>query len=219
MNLVYFLSLALLPFLAWCDVGVQESSTKHVYSSELTGGKKLSLAGLGVRIKSIGPIKAKVYSVGLYLDRAVAAAKLAKFEDVDEKSLSHNRDFEKTLIDGDFEKSIVLRMARDVGADKMVSALADSVKPRLKSDMGALKQFQTILSEALADGGAKNNMIFRFDAPSTDKLNVHVGGKMQGSIQSPPLVNALYSVYLDEDAVSPTLKNHLAATVPSWLKK
>ena len=31
--------------------------------------RKLTLAGVGVRVKHIGPIKAKVYSAAVYLDK------------------------------------------------------------------------------------------------------------------------------------------------------
>lgn len=31
--------------------------------------RALSLAGVGVRVKQIGPIKAKVYAIGVYVDK------------------------------------------------------------------------------------------------------------------------------------------------------
>lgn len=53
-------------------------------------------------------------------------------------------------------------MARTVGADKMSAALAESVRPRMKGDVSALKSFQSILADGLKDGGAKNNMVLRY---------------------------------------------------------
>ena len=64
-------------------------------------GRKQELLGVGVRVKTIGPIRAKVYSVGLYLDRALAAARLTQrgFSDTDEKQLAGNSEFEQEVKD------------------------------------------------------------------------------------------------------------------------
>ena len=53
--------------------------------------------GLGVRLKSIGPIKAKVYSVGLYLDQASARGKLKAFRDLDIVKLVESKDLSDTV--------------------------------------------------------------------------------------------------------------------------
>lgn len=64
-------------------------------------------------------------------------------------------------------REVVLRMARTVGADKMVEGLADVVRPRMKGlDDAALKSFQSILTAGLGKHGATNNMLLRFtDTP------------------------------------------------------
>ncbi|KAJ1405090.1 chalcone isomerase [Ochromonadaceae sp. CCMP2298] len=212
MNLLLLLCF-ILPLLALCEV--REAATGHVWQD--TESKKLSLAGVGVRVKTIGPIKAKVYSVAVYLDKSLAISRLAKFKGMPAIELANSRDFENSLINADCPKSIMLRMARDVGAEKMVSALAESVKPRIAGDTSALKQFQAVLSEALKDGGAKNNMVFRFDLPNKNKLSLLVDGKARGAINSPALVKAMCAVYLDDKCVSPGLKLQVANTLPSWL--
>jgi hypothetical protein len=53
--------------------------------------------GLGVRLKSIGPIKAKVYSVGLYLDQSSARGKLKAFRDLDIVKLVDSKDLSDTV--------------------------------------------------------------------------------------------------------------------------
>jgi hypothetical protein len=56
--------------------------------------RKVTLAGVGVRVKQLGPIKAKVYSAALYLDKATTSAKLKKLKFLDIKKLSSSSDFE-----------------------------------------------------------------------------------------------------------------------------
>ena len=60
----------------------------------------LSLVGLGVRLKSIGPIQAKVYSVGLYLDQAAAKTKLHPFKSIAISKLVASKDFEDAVRGG-----------------------------------------------------------------------------------------------------------------------
>lgn len=57
----------------------------------------------------------------------------------------------------------------------------------------------------------------RFDAPSSHKLNVLVDGVSLGSVNSPGLVRALFGVYLDRDAVSPSLKQNIASSVSNGI--
>jgi len=111
-----------------------------------------------------GPVSAKVYAAGLYVDKPSASALLKALaqgsKSVDD--LAKSTQFEDTLSKGSFRKSVVLKMARTVGCDTMVSALADALKPRIGGgSSGALAKFESILLDGLKDGGAKNNMVLR----------------------------------------------------------
>eukprot|EP01031_Cornospumella_fuschlensis_P032668 gene32668-39495_t len=196
---------------------MQEIATKHVYTSNLDDNKRLSLAGVGVRVKQFGPIKAKVYSAALYLDKTVTSSKLKKLKLLDLKKLSSSPEFEDLLINGEVSKSILLKMARDVGADTMVGALAESVKPRIGKDIEALKKFEDILSKGLKGGKAKDGTLFRFDSLNSEKLDVSVDGVKSGTVNSKSLVRAFFGVYLDKNTVSPALKESVALHVSSWL--
>ena len=67
---------------------VVESATKHAYKETSNFGlQKLSLAGVGVRVKQIGPIAAKVYSAGVYVDKAAIPAKCKGLKCQNEKEL------------------------------------------------------------------------------------------------------------------------------------
>ena len=57
----------------------------------------------------------------------------------------------------------------------------------------------------------------RFDAPDPRMLNVLVDGVPLGSVNSPGLVRALFGVYLDRDAVSPSLKQNIASSVSNGI--
>ncbi len=178
---------------------------------------KLSLAGVGVRVKQIGPIAAKVYSTGIYVDKATVLSKCKHLTSKTAKELASSKGFEDAFIESSSSKSIVLRMARTVGAETMVNAVAESVRPRMKGkDLPALDKFQSVLLGGLKDGGAKNNMVFRFENSGNSKLTVIIDGKQRGSISSPTLCKAFTSVYMGAGAVSPSLKENCAKTVLSW---
>lgn len=59
--------------------------------------RKLSLAGVGVRVKTIGPVKANVYSTAMYIDKAGILAKLKQLKSADPKTLLGNKDFQEVV--------------------------------------------------------------------------------------------------------------------------
>ena len=59
--------------------------------------RKLTLAGVGVRIKQIGPIKAKVYSAGVYLDKSSVLSQCKNLHSINEKELLKSKEFENTV--------------------------------------------------------------------------------------------------------------------------
>ena len=59
--------------------------------------RKLTLAGVGVRIKTIGPIKAKVYSAGVYLDKGSILPQCKGLKCVSGKELLSSKEFITTV--------------------------------------------------------------------------------------------------------------------------
>ena len=59
--------------------------------------RKLSLAGVGVRVKQIGPIKAKVYSAAVYLDKGCVQQQCKTLKCDTEKDLMKSSEFETTV--------------------------------------------------------------------------------------------------------------------------
>eukprot|EP01038_Epipyxis_sp_PR26KG_P004451 gene4451-6296_t len=212
---------------------IVESASKHLYKTSPDENKKLTLAGVGIRVKKIGPIKANVYSVGLYVDKSAVISKLKKLKQIGIKQIPKSEEFIQSLTSGDFTRTIVLRMARDVSAVTMINALAESIKPRMIAhdagiqgfssslkeigDLKSLNKFQSILMSSLKNGGAKTNTEFSFESSQKNKsLCVSINGKKLGSIDSPLLCQALIGVYVDKNAVSPSLKECFCKTFDLW---
>jgi Chalcone isomerase-like len=188
---------------------VVEPSTKHAYRETLSCGlTKLSLAGTGVRVKQIGPIAAKVYSAAMYVDKGDVASRFRA---------SSRGSVEDAVVEAKSAKAILLKMARTVGADTMVNAIGESVRPRMKGkDLAALSRFQSLLLGGLKHG-AKDKTLFRFDiAPGNSKLSCSIDGVSHGSVSSPTLCRAFASVYMGPGSVSPTLKDACTKSLTSW---
>lgn len=190
----------------------------YVYCSLYDISRKLSLAGVGVRVKQIGPIAAKVYSTGVYVDRTAVIGKVKAILSKSKtyKDVLHSKEFDEKLVESDADKTIVLRMTRDVAGSTMTNAISESVKPRMKGkDKDALKKFSDILKKGLKDG-AKKNTQFRFENCGNQRLVVSIDGTKWGSVTSPTLCKAFTDVYLGHSGVSHTLKESVAKTFHSW---
>lgn len=215
MQFIVFAIIVLLSLVSQIVSDVVEGATKHTYKETSNFGlQKLSLAGVGVRVKQIGPIAAKVYSTGVYLDKSAISSQC--------KGLT---EYEDALVESSSSKTIVLRMARSVAAETMVSAIGESVRPRMKGkDATALAKFQDVLLAGLKktkSGGAKEGTVFRFDNSGNNKLTVMIDGATvaQGTISSGALCRAFTSVYLGKDCVSPSLKQSCVKTILAWTTK
>jgi len=164
--------------------------------------RELSLFGVGVRKK--GPIK--VYSVGMYCSEAVkeSLSSISRTADQGKEALS-------TLLNGAKESNttFVLKMNFKVGAEKMASAIADSVAPRHGSttEVNSLKSL--ILAGVSEKGAAVKGTVLQFDCSPEEGLDVSVDGKEQGNVASPLLAKAFCEVYLDDKCVSPALKESI----------
>lgn len=182
----------------------------------LPGTAGLSLAGVGVRVKKlVGPLAVKVYGVGLYVDEKAVGKRLSKFKG---HKTGSKQLFDALESDTTFDKLVLLKMARKVGAATLVNALAESVKPRLgKGNDAALTQFQDVLLAGLKGGEAETGKQFGFGIQGGNKLIVTINGKMQGEIASGPLAQAMLKTYLDDNAVSKDMKDSVAQGILTWI--
>mmetsp|Transcript_95941 Transcript_95941/g.277065 ORF Transcript_95941/g.277065 Transcript_95941/m.277065 type:complete len:213 (+) Transcript_95941:75-713(+) len=164
--------------------------------------KELNLFGVGVRKK--GPIK--VYSVGMYCSDAVreSLSNISRTADKGKKALS-------TLLNGakESDTSFVLKMNFKVGAEKMASAIAESVAPRHNSDSEVDDLKSLIFAGVSEKGAAVKGTVLQFDCSPESGIDVSVDGREQGNVASPGLAKAFCSVYLDDKCVSPALRDSI----------
>ena len=174
-----------------------EPASGHTYGD--TCGA-LDLAGVGIRKK--GPIK--VYSVALFADKA-ACQKECKDPSSDKFDW---------FCASPSSKEIVLKMCRDVGTDKMASAIGDAIGSRMGGkDAAALNQLKSAMQSGFdKTGGAKAGTKLTFKSAKS-KLSLFINGQQQTECSSATLVKAFYGTYTDKNAVSPTLK----ADFKRWL--
>jgi len=192
------------------DLLAAESKLKPLqeYATSITFDPKLEnlyLVGVGVRKKSI----VKLYAVAMYssatvLSNAASSSSLHTAARMFDPSTTPSTTF-------------VLEMVYSVGAEKIAGAIADSVKPRYSgspSDINALESL--IVTGVNSIGGqATKGTIFRFDC-SEDGVSVSVNSQVQGSATFDGLGSAFVDVFMDKDAVSPTLVDNCVET---WSNK
>lgn len=157
----------------------------------------LPLFGVGVRKK--GPIK--VYSVGMYSD---AAAK-ASVSSIPKPNKSGALSAIRSSLASSNRTTFVLKMNFKVGAEKMASAIAESVSPRA-SDKAAVETLKKLILDGVASKGAATpGTVLRFDCSEGEGVKVSVDGSEVGA--APGLCRAFCDVYLDDKGVSPAFRN------------
>jgi Chalcone isomerase-like len=102
--------------------------------------------------------------------------------------------------------TFVLKFCMSVGAEKISSAIADSVASRCSgsSEVASLK---SILQSGMTDsgGGTKKGTTMQFDCAGGG-ITVSLDGKKLGTAKGGGLSKAFCNVYMDDKAVSPALR-------------
>jgi len=190
-----FVCFLLLLLLVAVDAGsIKETATGVTFSDH--EGFTQQVLGLGVRTK--GPFK--VYAVGLYGSRDALVQNC--------KGCKSSKEvlplLEKFVQDG----TLVLKMVRDVGSETMAGALSDAIKPRIKGDSSALDKLRSVVVAALPTGCPKNTELKFLCSGSS--VGVSVNGQKKGDISSSALSKAFIKTYVDEHAVSASLRDDIA---------
>lgn len=189
--------LLLCSLLAVSTVAMKDAATGIPFDSKSKG---LNIFGVGVRRK--GPIK--VYSVGMYGSENVQE-ELSSISKSDAKGKKAVAALRKGASEN--PTAFVIKMNFKVGAEKMASAIADSITPRHSSasEVGKLKD---LIFEGVSDkGAAVKGTVIQFDC--SDGVEVTVDGKGRGKVSSPGLAKAMCDVYLDDKSVSPKLRESI----------
>ena len=180
-------------------LGMSDKATGITFADKSNG---LGIFGVGVRKK--GPIK--VYSVGMYSsdDFKDTLKEVSRAADKGKKASA-------ALQNGAHENptSFVLHMNFKVGAEKMASAIAESVEPR-HSDSSDVNNLKGLIFKGVSGkGAASKGTILQFDCSPETGVDVSVDGKEQGNVPSPALAKAFCDVYLDDKCVSPALRENI----------
>ena len=174
-----FLSLLLLIQL-WINTPVAamtDPDTGIIFAPK-TASNDLELCGVGTRRK--GPIK--VYSVGMYCTAALKEklAAMSRSADKGKPALAFLRDGVKQE-----SATFLLKMSFKVGAEKMASAIAESVAPRHAGNPADVEQLKGLVFNGISQAGgvAAKGTTFEFDC-SPAGVEVAVDGKPQGKVPS-----------------------------------
>ena len=176
--------------------GLVDAATKIEFDDAVGDG--LRLLGVGVRKK--GPIK--VYSVGAYATREVRESLASLSKDDKSGALAKLREVIKS---SGSTVSFVLKMNFKVGAEKMADAIAESVHPRT-SDGDGVEVLKRLIADGVSSKGAATpGTLIRFDCKAGG-VSVSVDGTTVGEAPG-SLSGALAAVFLDDDGVSPPLRD------------
>ena len=169
---------------------IKEYATGITFAPKLDEG--MYLVGAGVRKKSI----IKIYAVAMYASPAI----------LNEVSPSTLGNAARTFNPSSPTTSFVLEMVYSIGAEKIAGALAESVKPRYSRSMEDISVLESLIIEGVnkIGGQATQGTVFRFDC-SEDGVGVSVNGIQQGIAKFDGLGSAFVDVFMDDNAVSPTL--------------
>jgi hypothetical protein len=190
--------LDLTPTHPYCAVNIIQAlidpATKISFDDRLGG---LHLFGVGVRKK--GPIK--VYSVGMYSDPEAKNAIALTPKSNKAAALSALRKGLKSTS----QTSFVLKMNFKVSAEKIATALAESVSPRASNNKPAVESLKALILKGVASkGAAVPGTILQFDCSDDDGVTVSVDGSLVGT--APGLRQAFCDVFLDDKCVSPAFQ-------------
>jgi len=180
-----------------CHSAMVDKATGIDFSPKLDD---LDLVGVGCRKK--GPIK--VYSVGMYASSLARESLSSLSKTVDKiKALATLR----SSVKSNPPTTFVIKMNFKVGAEKMASAIADSVASRHSNDP-EVESLKTLIFNGVNEkGAATKGTTFAFNCSSVG-IDVSVDGKDQGSVDSPSLSQSFCDVYLDDKCVSPKFRQN-----------
>lgn len=202
------------------EVAVEEA-TGIKFLKKLTppkSSKQLTFVGAGVREKQIAFIKVKVYAVGFYVDPDVTTH-LQAWKGKAGVEVAQDEDFYAAFIKAPVTKSILITLARDIDGAQLWAALDEALVPRLKA-AGAGRDGDTAVAafaRVFQGRPFKQGTTFLLNWSQPAMLEVSISGSGSGiptpdvsTIESAPLVTALFDIYLGPMAISPSAKTALA---------
>jgi hypothetical protein len=157
-----------------------------------------TLLGVGLRVKKVAFIKAKVYAVGLYVSDDALAGPLAVH-----KGHFGTPEFFKDLVWGDFDKRLSLRFVRSLGRDQIQNAMREALAKR--SDQRLLEQFVGYFNEV--EQGQE--CVLRWVPGGS--LEVTMAGQARAPIVDKAFAAAVFALYLGEKPLQEDIKQGLVS--------
>jgi hypothetical protein len=151
---------------------------------------KMSLAGVGLRTRTM--LKVKVYAIGLYVVDAGLSGK------------SGTRAFYENLVNGDFEKQIVLKFTRDLSADQIQGAFRESLQ-------GGEKTKVELFVSAFGDVKTGDEAVLHWAPGGT--LEVKVAGLGKAPIADKAFAARVFGIWLGDKPVQDDIKKDLVSRV------
>ena len=104
-------------------------------------------------------------------------------------------------------------MVYSVTTEKIASAIGDSVRPRYSGWPNGIDELESLIIDGVnkVGGQASKGTTFRFDCTS-DGVSVSVNDSQQGTVAFDRLGSSFVDVFMDDNAVSPTLVDNCLDT-------
>ena len=174
------------------------------------GGTEQWLTGAGIR-------ELTVFIVGLYVDRQAARATLAGYASRPAESLMEDAAFYRRLLDLQFAMSLRLVLARDIADADIGKAFDEALRPRLAQQGAAaghpLQQFRGSFEVGQLATGTE----IIFSCSPEGRLVTALAGTPHRSLDSRPLCEALFDVYLGTKPISESGRRAVIAGFPEVL--
>jgi hypothetical protein len=192
-------------------VGAIEEPKTNVHFDDTINVQErtLNVTGAGVRKKTfVGDI----YAAALYVDSVPFSEALARYRDVDKKTLEKDEAFYATLVHADVAKAIVLRFVRDVDAGDMRDALEDGIKKNMTLDEDAKR----LINQIQTDFKKGDRMTISF-APGGE-TSIGTGGTFGKPVKNQTLSEAVQKIWFGLDPISDEIKKGAVDRIPAMLR-
>jgi Chalcone isomerase-like len=187
---------------AW--VGAEEVKEPRSGVSLPTKVGNTSLLGVGLRIRKVAFINAKVYAIGLYASDAAIAGPLAAY-----KGRTAAPEFYRDLVWGDFEKQVTLKFTRDVDQGRIQEAMRETLAG---ADKARVDQFVSYFPEVKTG----QECVLRW-APG-GVLETTMAGQPRPPIADKTFAAAVFAIWLGEKPIQEDIKKDLVSRAPLLIK-
>ncbi|KAJ4788694.1 Chalcone-flavonone isomerase family protein [Rhynchospora pubera] len=203
---------------------VAEPATKVKFPKEMTVPgclKSLVLLGAGYREKVFAIIGVKVYAAGFFVNSSIKEH-LSSSKGKIEKEISVDSSIFNSIFNAPCEKSLNIKLVRNVDGKTFWDALNDVITPRIKEITGtdevALSVFRTTFMDRTLKEGT--NILLTWVEPSMLLISVsadRLPSNVDAKIESSNVNSALFDGFFGDSPVSPSLKSSVVSGLEAIL--